>query len=146
MEFSYGQTVNMMEKKLKRAEYGSSGKMWIYSRKDDFFYILDYSRREFMDKIVDNKSLIYRFFNEILSLLGEKDYEVRWIARYRERNDAFICFYCCYKSQSFYGSSYVVLLVFRDNINFNRDIRYLAFLVNLMRKIWVYLPTEVSSD
>ena len=117
------------------------GKIWLYSRRDDYFYIVHYDHKDFMKNIANNMIMIFGFFREILDILGEPDARIEWIARYWEKDAKFIGFYCCYTSRNHtYGRQYVVLLVFDEERSFSSDRLELCRKLELMRKIWVYIP------
>ncbi len=126
---------------VRRACMSDSSKIWLYHRLSDFFYIVDMKYDEFMDRFVDNGRMLYMFFRGILYALGENDFKIRWILRYREKNDDFIGFYCSYNSSSIScGTIYIILLLFPREMMFKEIRRILASKINLMRKMWVYLP------
>ena len=127
--------------RIEKVVYRGTGKIWLYSRHDDFFYIVRYDWSEFTNRVVNDRSAMLKFFRELLSMLGELDAKIEWIVRFMEKGGRFVGFYCCYRSKApVFGKAYVVLLVFNEDKDWVRDRLELASRLELMRKLWVYLP------
>jgi len=125
---------------ISRAIGSGRGKIWLYCRHDDFFYKVECKHEESILRIVDDKKKLLGLFRLLLSMIGEEDAKIEWIISYREREDRFIGLYCCYVSGHTYGKSYIVLLIFSESRDFKRNRLDIARRLELMRRLWVYLP------
>jgi len=126
---------------VERVLRQGKGKIWLYYRRDDYFYIVHYSYEDFMENVIDDSNAIITFFRKVLGILGESDARIEWIARFWGKDARFVGFYCCYTSRNHtYGKSYIVLLLFDKEKVFSDDRLELCRRLEFMRKIWVYVP------